>query len=129
MCPLPSPEGLGTGIWLSSYSAPRGLDFVSFLDTQAQAQLSPASLPASLPPDAACGITGQRTSLPKATGRGLTEEKLALESENLREPEGWHEAANGITLAPEVLGIPQKCFHLTTGKCPPLPTRPPPVGT
>lgn len=70
ICPLPSPEGIGSGIWLRSYSAPWGLDFASFLDTQAQAQLSGASLPTSLPPDTACGITGQRTSLPKTTGRG-----------------------------------------------------------
>ena len=98
------PEGLGRSIRLTFYSAPWSQHFVHFLDTQAHAQPSAASLPALLPTDAACGVTGQRTSPPKATGRGLSEEKLAPEEGMLREPE-QHSKVNGIVLAPKVLSL------------------------
>lgn len=77
---------------------------MSFLDTQAHAQFSVTSLPALLPTEAACGVTSQRTSPLKATGRGLPEEKLAPEAGILGEP-GHHSKVNGIVLAPKVLSL------------------------
>ena len=111
------PEGLGRSIQLAFYSAPWSQHFVSFLDTQAHSQFSVASLPALLPTEAACGVTGQRTSPLKATGRGLPEEKLAPEAGILREPE-HHSKVNGIVLAPKVLSLDPHLWQVSFSALP-----------